>query len=451
MPKGFFVHPAKSLRGKIVLAGDKSISQRAVILSSISKGTTRIENFLFSDDCLSTIKAFRSLGIKIETDSNSIVVKGNGLYGLKKPTRPLNLGESATSLRLLSGLLAAQDFKSILKAAPSLSRRPMRRILEPLRLMGAQIRARKKKTKNWIEEFAPLEIKGTKLKPIRYKLPISSAQVKSAILLAGLYVKGNTQVIEIFKSRDHTERMLRAFSADIRLDSSMISLSGGKELSTPRLFKIPADISSAAFFIVGSTIIEGSEILISSVGVNPTRAGVLNVLKRMGADIRLFYHPEKITGAEPVADILVKASQLKATLIDCPEIPAVIDELPIIMVAACFAKGNTIIRGVEELRVKETDRINSMVTNLSLMGGQIKVRKFTQSDSGAKAFEREEIIISGPTKLEASRVSSFSDHRTAMSMIIAGLAAKGNTVIDEISCISKSFPNFIQTLDKVKN
>ncbi|MFH1202642.1 MAG: 3-phosphoshikimate 1-carboxyvinyltransferase [Candidatus Omnitrophota bacterium] len=450
MPQKYLVHPITSLRGKLSLPGDKSISHRAIILSSISKGDTRIENFLFSDDCICTINAFSSMGVKIKTESSFVLVNGVGLGGLNAPKRQLDMGESATSMRLLSGLLSAQDFKSVLKGGKSLSSRPMKRVIEPLRLMGAKIKSKVKKAKNKTEEFAPLEIKGRSLKPIQYKLSVPSAQVKSAILLAGLYPKGTTVVSEVIQSRDHTERMLKIFGVDIHIDTLKVNIRGGKELFSPRLIKVPSDISSAVFFMVAAAIIDGSEILLRSVGVNPTRTGILNVLKRMGADIRLFNHPCVIIGSEPIADILVKSSRLKPTTIESLEIPAIIDELPIVMVAACFAKGDTVIRGVEELRVKETDRINSMVTNLSLMGAHIKVRKVKQHGSKVKIQEQEEIVISGRGILEGAKVLSYEDHRTAMSMIIAGLAAKGKTELDDISCITKSFPDFAGALNKIK-
>lgn len=429
-------HP---LRGKISPPPDKSITHRAIILSAISEGKTTINRFASNDDCLATINAFKFLGVKIKIIQSRLVVFGKGLKGLTRPPKAISAGESGTTMRLLLGVLAGQNFSSSLVAQKSLSQRPMLRVIRPLRMMGAVINSKLKiKNSKQVEEYPPLKIKGNgNLRPITYKMPVASAQVKSAILFAGLYCKGTTKVIEPIKTRDHSERMLKLFKADIKIKGMAISIKGGEELVSPLLIDIPGDISSASFFIVAAAIISGSHLIIKSVGLNPTRMGVIKVLKRMGADIQVFGLRPRVFGYEPVADISVKSSKLKGVRIRNKEMPSLIDEVPILMVAACNAEGRTVFEGVEELRLKETDRINSMMRNLNKMGANIKVkqRKF-----------RIDIIITGTKQLVGTKVSSFGDHRTAMSMLIAGIKAKGSTIIDDISCINKSFPDFISIL-----
>jgi 3-phosphoshikimate 1-carboxyvinyltransferase len=333
-------------------------------------------------------------------------------------------------MRLLLGVLAGQDFAVTLVADESLSKRPMRRVIAPLRLMGAKISAQR-------QEYPPITIQGGNLKQVTYKMPLASSQVKSALLLAGLYCDGITKIIEPVKTRDHTERMLKLFGAQIKIQGSTISIKGKKELESHRAINIPADISSATFFMVAAAILPGSSLVIKSVGLNPTRMGAIQVLKRMGADIKLKAKSEKLKVYEPVGDIIVKGSNLKGVRVRKEEIPSLIDEVPVLMVAACFACGQTVFEGVGELRVKETDRINSMMRNLQKMGAKIQV-KYKNS--------RPDIFITGTKHLVGAKVSSFGDHRTAMSMAIAGLAAKGQTVIDDVGCISKSFPGFIKVL-----
>ncbi|MCM8801479.1 MAG: 3-phosphoshikimate 1-carboxyvinyltransferase [Candidatus Omnitrophica bacterium] len=438
--KPLLVKPAFQLRGRISLAGDKSIAHRSIILSCISKGKTIIDNFPDNKDCFNTLNAFKKLGIKIlcKKFQERIIVYGRGLYGLKKPKGEIFVGDSGTTLRIILGVLAGQGFKVKLTTGGSLAKRPMLRVTEPLRKMGAFIEARGKIKEGRQEEYPPIVIKGGDLKPITYKMPLASAQVKSAILLAGLYAKGKTCVIESIKTRDHTERMLKLFKAKIISKKNSIIIEGRKELVSPGRITIPGDISSAGFFIVAGTVVPGSEILIENVNLNPLRIGIIKVLKRMGANIRVLRsRVNRIFNYEPVGDILVKSRKLKATRVKKEEIPTLIDELPVLMVAASLAEGKTVFEGVNELRVKETDRIRSMVENLKKMGAIIKVRKTKES---------EDIIIEGIKQLTGARVKSFGDHRTAMSMVIAGLVAQKNTLIDDISCINKSFPNFLEIL-----
>jgi len=439
------------LQGESVLLGDKSIAHRSVIISAISHGNTTIENFPNNKDCLSTLKALKKLGIKITQENSetakscsAITILGKGLRGLSSPKGPIFLGDSGTTLRLLLGVLAGQNFKTKLKAGKSLSQRPMLRVTVPLRMMGAIIKSKvpclpagRESQKSKIEEYAPITIKGGNLMPITYKMPVASAQVKSAILLAGLYTKGKTEVIEPTKTRDHTERILKLFKADIKLKQNTIVIKGNKELVSPGRIYIPGDISSASFFMVLATLIPGSQIRIRNVSLNPSRTGIISVLKRMGANIRITDYRLPITDYEPMGDIFVKSANLRGTIVKKEEIPALIDELPILMLAACRASGRTVFEGVSELRVKETDRINSMSGNLKKMGADIRT---------IKKNGQEQIVIKGVKELKGSRISSFADHRTAMSMVVAGLVAGGETLIDDIDCINKSFPNFFSFL-----
>lgn len=436
-------HPASPVNASLSLPGDKSVSHRAVFISALSKGKTLVNNFLFSKDSFATIDAFRKMGVKIKVDKNSkrAVIFGKGLHGLSKPKTPIHIEESGTTYRLLAGILSGQEFSSSLTAGKALARRPMRRICEPLRLMGAKINSRisclpagRKMQNAKSEEYPPLEIKGGSLKAISYKLPVASAQVKSAVLFSGLYAKGKTRVIEPLKTRDHTERMLKLFGANIKEKGKEITLAR-HVLVSPGMIYIPADISSAAFFIVLATLLPGSDLIIKSLGINPTRAGIISKLKEMGAKIEL--RKESGDFFEPMADIRVKSAALGGAIIKRGEIPLMIDELPIFMVAASLAEGKTVIEGAQELRVKETDRINSMQANLKKMGANIRVKK-----KGSNEY----IEIIGVDRLKGVSVKSFGDHRTAMSMVIAGLLAQGRTRLDDIGCIDKSFPEFIGIL-----
>ena len=443
--KPLVIKPAPCLKGNVYLLGDKSIAHRAIILSSLSQGLTAVKNFPLNKDCISTIEAFRKLGVNIsrkpsltfKKTSGIIIVSGKGLLGLKKPAGDIFVGESGTTARLLLGILAGQDFQSTLKAAKSLSGRPMLRVTGPLRKMGAQIKSRKIKA----EEYLPITIGGGNLKAISYRMPVASAQVKSAILLAALYAKGKTKVLEPVKTRDHTERMLKLFRADIKANRNTITINAGKELISPKEIYIPGDISSAAFFMVLAVINPDSRIRIKNVNLNPTRSGIINVLRRMGANIQISVLRSQFCAAEPAGDILVKSSELKGVVVKMKEIPSLVDELPILMVAACYARGKTVLEGVGELRVKETDRIESMLVNLKAMGADINVER-------ANGYEN--VVVKGIKRLNAAKVRSFGDHRTAMSMVVAGLSASGNTSLNDISCIDKSFPDFLGVLNNLR-
>lgn len=438
------------LRGGISLPGDKSIAHRAIIIAALCNAKTVIENFPASKDCIATIQAFKKLGAKItiQPKSAKICVFGKGLNGFQRPYRGIFINESGTTLRLIMGILAGQDFETRLVAGKSLARRPMRRVTEPLRLMGADIKARIRYPQDTqysirntrYEEYPPIIIYGKQLKPITYRMPIASAQVKSAILLAGLYTKGETVIIEPAKTRDHTELMLKLFGIKIKTKGDRITVRGNNQLKSPGKIYIPGDISSAGFFIAGATIMPGSLISIKKLGLNPTRIGVISALKRMGADIRITGVRRRGTGKELMGNVVIKYSKLKGVVVKKAEIPSLIDELPVLMVAACFAKGKTTLKGVKELRVKETDRIKSMCSNLTKMGASIKVISRGKS---------EDIVVYGVEELKGAHVKSFGDHRTAMSMVIAGLASSGTTRIDDIEYIDKSFPEFFDILKPI--
>ncbi len=425
------------LKANIFIPGDKSISHRAVILSALSQGKTRIRNFSANEDCFFTLEAFKKLGLKVRQGLSVVTVYGRGLSGLKKSRGPIFAGNSGTTMRLLLGVLAGQDFPVKLTAGKSLSRRPMLRVTVPLRKMGAEINARRTTHDARPEECPPIFIKGGNLRGITYRMPVASAQVKSALLLAGLFARGETKVIEPLKTRDHTERMLKLFKADIRFKNNYIIVKGGKKLVSPREIYVPGDISSAAFFMVLAAILPHSSITIKNVGLNPSRTGIIRVLKRMGAKIQVPGARCQVPGAEPMGDITVRSSKLKGVTVSRKEIPSLIDELPILMVAASLARGKTIFQGVGELRVKETDRVKSMRNNLTKMGAKIKVER----SAGA-----ENIVIEGVGRLRGAKVKSYADHRTAMSMVVAGLVASGTTRIDDVSCINKSFPEFLRIL-----
>lgn len=444
--KSFLVKPTSCIKGKFALPGDKSIAHRSLIISSLAKGKTKIINLPANQDCLYTIKTLRSLGVRIKysrrkKSSIDVIVYGRGCFGFKKPRKTLFVGESGTTLRLILGVLAGQSFNTKLKAGRSLSQRPMLRVTYPLRLMGAQIKAKTGKTDlSNKEEFAPIEVWPGRLKAITYRLPVASAQVKSAILLAGLFAQGETRVIEPAMTRDHTELMLKEFKADIKVKGNTIVMAGGQELTSPGRIYIPGDISSAAFFIVLAAILGNSRLKIEKVGLNPSRIGLIRVLKRMGGKIKVCYKNSKHSaGGEAMGEITVTNSPLRGTVVQRKEVPTLIDELPVLMVAACFAKGISVFKGIGELRVKETDRIRSMCENLSKMGAEIKV-------TPAK-----NIVIKGGRGLLGGRLRSFGDHRTAMSLIIAGFKTRGKTYIDNVSCIKKSFPEFLSVLASLQH
>jgi len=423
--------------GRIKLAGDKSIAHRALILSVLSSGKTLLKNFPIHDDSLATLNALSALGAKILRKQGIVSVYGCGRQGLKISKRPIFVNNSGTTLRLLLGVLAGMNFKTKVLAGRYLSLRPMSRVNLPLRLMGARITARIKNN----EEYAPIIISGGNLKGIVYHSPIASAQVKSAILLAGLSAKGKTQVFERLSTRDHTERMLKLFGANIVVKNNRITLNPNRELASPGEIYIPGDISSAAFFIVLAAIIPKAKIIIDHCGLNPGRSGIINVLKRMQAKIKVVvYKAGKSVNFEPRGKLTIDGSKLKGTVVYPGEISSMIDELPILMVAACFAQGSTVIKGVGELRVKETDRINSMVVNLRKMGASIQVNQ-------VRGLEN--IVIQGQGRLFGAEIRSFGDHRTAMSMVVAALAAEGQSRIDDIGCVRKSFPGFLTTLNSL--
>jgi len=409
------------LKGEVTVPGDKSISHRAVIIGSLAKGKTRIIEPSRGDDNLRTLNAFRMMGIEVdEPKVDQLIINGRGLYGLTEPEDVIDAGNSGTTVRLLTGLLTGQRFFSVITGDRYLRKRPMKRVVEPLSSMGAKIWGREN------GNFAPLAINGTRLNPIDYVSPIASAQVKSAILLAGLYADGVTKITEPSLSRDHTERMLRFFGANLKRKDNSVSIAGGSNLEGREL-EIPGDISSAAFFIVAALIIPNSEVFLKRVGVNPSRTGILEVLKKMGANIQLLNEYE--TWGEPVADILVKTSRLKGTKIDGDLISKTIDELPILSLAASVAEGDTVIKDAKELRVKETDRIKAVASELKKFGAEVE-----EFDDGMR--------ISGKDKLMGCNCQSFGDHRIAMSLIIAGLMASGKTVVEDTSCIGTSFPEF---------
>ncbi len=406
---------------------DKSISHRAVIISCLSEGRSRIENFLRAEDTVRTLNAFRQMGIDVADKGKEIIINGKGLNGLKGPRNRIDCGNSGTTMRLLCGVLAGQSFPSKLTGDASLLRRPMQRVISPLSEMGALIKS---------EEggYPPLEIKPGELKPIQYKSPLASAQVKSSILLAGLYCHGVTSVNEPEKSRDHTERMLKAAGVNIEIKGLKVSVTGKAHLK-PFDITIPGDFSSAAFFIVAGTIVHNSKIVIKNVGINPTRTGLIDILKRMGADIR-FENKREVSG-EPVADVYIKSADLTGIELSGNTVLRTIDEFPILCIAASVARGTTKITGARDLRVKESDRIASMARALSKMKVDVE-----ELEDG--------IIIKGRERFQAASVKSYGDHRVAMALTIAGLVTQGEMTVEDTECINTSFPEFNETLNKLR-
>ena len=420
--------PARAIRGEVTVPGDKSISHRSIMLGSIANGTTTITNFLRGEDNFATMAAFRAMGVAIEDDGRTVTVHGAGLHGLQEPGDVLDCGNSGTTIRLMTGLLSGQRFFSVLTGDQYLRKRPMKRVTEPLARMGAQIHGRGNGT------LAPLAISGTQLQGISYQSPIASAQVKSALMLAGLYADGTTTITEPTLSRDHSERMLRYFGANLETTGSTVTLQGGQELQG-REICVPGDISSAAFLLVAALIVPGSELLIRNVGVNPTRTGVIDILQAMGGDIVL-QNQRELSG-EPVADLLVRSSRLKGIEISGELVPRAIDEFPAICVAAALAEGTTVLRDARELRVKETDRIAAMAANLRLIG------------AGAIEETEDGMVIQGVASLTGGTVTSFGDHRIAMSLSIAALASQAAVTVDDVSCVATSFPGFYELLGRV--
>ena len=421
------INKVSKLNGTITVPADKSITHRSIMLSSIAEGKSYVNNYLKSDDCLMTMNAFKQMGVNIEQKENSLIINGVGINGLKNPIREIYAGNSGTTTRLLSGVLAGQKFLSTITGDDSLSKRPMKRVIEPLTLMGADVKAKE-------NNFLPMTINSSKsLKSINYVSPVASAQVKSCILFAGLYADGITTVTEPIKSRDHSEKMFKTFGADISVDGLKVSIKHCDKLYAQEV-SVPCDISSAAFFIVAGLIVPNSNIKILNVNINKTRDGILTVLKNMGADIVL--DNVRIVSGEDVADIEIKSSKLTSTSFGKEIVPSLIDEIPIIVLAATQAEGKTVISGAKELKVKESDRIHSVASQLNKMGADIQ-----ETDDG--------FIINGPTKLKGTTVDSFDDHRIAMMLSIAGLISDGETEILNSDCVKISFANFYEVLKKV--
>jgi 3-phosphoshikimate 1-carboxyvinyltransferase len=418
----FHVQPGGALKGAIRVAGDKSISHRSIMMGSLAEGTTHVSGFLEGEDALATLNAFKAMGVNIEgPDNGKVVIHGVGMQGLQQPQASLDVGNSGTSMRLMSGLLAGQAFSTTLIGDESLTKRPMKRVTDPLALMGAQIETTETGT-------SPLNISPVAaLKGIDYDMPMASAQVKSCLLLAGLYAEGETWVTEPAPTRDHTERMLQGFGYEVMQDGPRRGVKGGGKLTACDI-DVPADISSAAFFLVGASIAEGSDLTLQHVGMNPTRDGVINILRLMGADIEV--SNERVIGGEPVADLRVRSAKLKGIQIPEDQVPLAIDEFPALFVAAACAEGETVLTGAEELRVKESDRIQVMADGLIALGVDAK-----PTPDG--------IVIQGGS-IGGGSVNSHGDHRIAMSFAMAALRATGDISIDDCANVNTSFPGFVE-------
>ncbi len=417
------IQKIKKAVGQIKVPGDKSISHRAVMLGSLANGVTEISGFLKGADCLSTIDCFRKMGIDIDINGENVTVHGNGLRGLKKPDEMLYTGNSGTTTRLLCGILAGQNFDTSITGDASIQKRPMSRVVQPLSMMGAKIE----------NEYCPLYITGTKLHGIDYKMPVASAQVKTAIILAGLYADGETVIHEIEKSRDHTELMLSAMGADLTVDNLDITVKPTNDLTAVNV-DVPGDISSAAFFLVLGAIMPNSQITVTNVGINPTRTGIIDVLKDMGANITL--ENVHTSAGETVADITVRSSSLKGTTVGGDIIPRLIDELPIIAVAAVFADGQTVIKDAQELKVKETNRIRAVVDEFNKCGIDI-----TETDDG--------MIINGGKSIHGADFKTYGDHRMAMSLTVLAQLADSESTLDDSDCACVSYPTFFDDFYKL--
>lgn len=436
----YIITPSRCVSGTIAIPGDKSISHRSIMLGSLATGTTRIKGFLEGEDALATLQAFRDMGVTIEgPDNGNVTIHGVGMHGLKPSKTPLYMGNSGTSMRLLSGILAAQDFDSVLTGDVSLSRRPMERVAAPLRDMGAQIQSTGQRG------TAPLSITGRAkvgrpLQGIEYSMPVASAQVKSCLLLAGLWAKGTTTVLQPDVSRDHTERMLSAFGYPVKVEGQHISVTGGGSLSACDI-AVPADISSAAFFMVAAAIAKDSELTLSQVGINPTRTGVIEILRQMGADIALSNQSQ--VGGEPVADITVRSSNLQGINIPASLVPLAIDEFPILFIAASCARGKTVLTGAKELRVKESDRIAAMAEGLETLGIDCCVTEDGIIIEGRGSTHSHDAIFTGGS------VASYHDHRIAMSFAIASLRASDTIIIEGTETVNTSFPGFAELANSI--
>ena len=419
------IHPSGPLRGCLTVPGDKSISHRAVMLGALANGTTHITGFLMGEDCLSTIDCFRKMGVEIEVREDEVIVEGVGLHGLCEPEEALYTGNSGTTTRLLCGILAGQPFTATLNGDASIQKRPMGRVIKPLREMGASIEGKN-------DNYCPLTLYPSELHGIEYRLPVASAQLKSAILLAGLYAEGQTTVIEPAPSRDHTERMFRALGVEIDTEGSTITLDPPEDLHAVDI-AVPGDISSAAFFLTAGAIVPGSELTIRNVGVNPTRTGVIDVLRDMGASITEDNFRDE---SEPICDLTVRASALHGVEIGGSIIPRLIDELPVIAVAAAFAEGETVIRDAQELKVKESNRIAAMVRELCRAGVDVE-----ETEDG--------MIIRGGKTPRGAAFETYGDHRIAMSMAVLALGAEGVSRIDDPEVVAISYPGFFDTLEQL--
>lgn len=413
------------LKGSFELIGDKSISHRAVMFSSISKGDNKISNFLMGEDCLSTISCFRKMGVDIQIDGKDVYVKGNGLYGLQRPKEILDVGNSGTTIRLMMGILAGNKFDATLIGDNSIAKRPMKRVTDPLRLMGCNIEGKDD------ANYTPIKIYGGDLKAIDYHMPVASAQVKSALILASLYANDTSFIYEKVKSRNHTEIMLKSFGADINVENLKISVNPVNELFSQDIY-VPGDISSAAFIIVSALITKGSEVIIKNVGLNETRTGIIDVVKNMNGNIEIIN--ERLVGGELVGDLLVRYTKdLCATTIDKDIIPRLIDEIPVIAVLATQAEGTTIIKDAQELKVKESNRIKSMVENLKILGADIE-----ELEDG--------MIIKGKSKLNGGKIKTFKDHRIAMAFSTLNLISDEKIKLDDEDCINVSFPGYFDLI-----
>ena len=417
------------LKGSFELIGDKSISHRAVMFSSISKGHNKISNFLMGEDCLSTISCFRKMGVDIQIDGKDVYVKGNGLYGLKRPKEILDVGNSGTTIRLMMGILAGNKFDATLIGDKSIAKRPMKRVTDPLRLMGCNIEGKDD------ANYTPIKIYGGDLKAIDYHMPVASAQVKSALILASLYANDTSFIYEKVKSRNHTEIMLKSFGADINVENLKISVNPVNELFSQDIY-VPGDISSAAFIIVSALITKGSEVIIKNVGLNETRTGIIDVVKNMNGNIEIIN--ERLVGGELVGDLLVRYTKdLCATTIDKDIIPRLIDEIPVIAVLATQAEGTTIIKDAQELKVKESNRIKSMVENLKILGADIE-----ELEDG--------MIIKGKSKLNGGKIKTFKDHRIAMAFSTLNLISDEKIKLDDEDCINVSFPGYFDLIKSLR-
>ncbi|AVK83624.1 3-phosphoshikimate 1-carboxyvinyltransferase [Lysinibacillus sp. B2A1] len=417
-----------SLQGTLTIPGDKSVSHRSVMFGAIATGKTTVDGFLLGEDCLSTIDCFRKLGVKIDVEGTNVSIDSPGIDAWQEPSEVLFTGNSGTTTRLMLGILAGSKVHSVMTGDASIGKRPMRRVIDPLRQMGAHITGRAN------GQYTPLAIQGTPLQAIDYHMPVASAQVKSAVLLAGLRAEGTTIVRETEISRDHTERMLRQFGAEIDVMDGVISFEGGQTLTGTHV-SVPGDISSAAFFLVAGAICQNSKITLENVGINPTRDGIIEILQNMGASMTVI--PNEDSQSEPTATITIETSTLKATTIEGEIIPRLIDEIPILALLATQADGKTIIKDAEELKVKETDRIAAVVDELRKLGAKIEA-----TEDG--------MMIEGPTPLQGSSLQTYGDHRIGMMGAIAALITEGTVTLDDADCIAVSYPTFFEHIESVK-